>query len=471
MSEDNKKELIVIGAGPGGYAAAFRASDLGMKVSLIDPEVNPGGVCLYRGCIPSKALLQLVKIKQDAAKAAEFGMKFQEPEIDLKKIVEWKDAVVKKLTQGLGELSKARNVEYIRGKAKFKSPNEIEITAEEGDTYTLQFKNAIIATGSRSLSLPALEFDGKQIISSSEALKLKDIPDKMLIVGGGYIGLELGSVYAAFGSKVSVAEMTQGFLPGADRDLVQVFEKENPGLFEEVWFETEVIKAFKKNGKVKVTLKTKEGEKEKEFDKIMIAIGREPETGSLGLEIAEVETDDKGFIKVNAKRQTSNSNIYAIGDLTGEPMLAHKATHEGRVAAEVLAGEKGAAYDARSIPGIVFTNPEIAWCGLTETEAKEKGTDIRVLKFPWSASGRAVSLGAENGLTKLIVHPETGILLGGGVAGKNAGVLIPEISLAIEMGASAEDIALSIHPHPTLSETIMEAAELFSASPTHIFRK
>jgi len=362
-------------------------------------------------------------------------------------------------------------VEYIRGKAKFKSPNEVEVTAEEGDTYTLQFENAIIATGSRPLSLPDMEFDGKQIISSSEALELIDIPDKMLIVGGGYIGLELGSVYAAFGSKVSMAEMTPGFLPGADRDLVEVFEKENPDLFEEVWFETEVTKASKKKDKVKVILKTKEGEKEKEFDKIMIAIGREPETEFLGLENAEVETDDKGFIKVDAKRQTSSSNIYAIGDLTGEPMLAHKATHEGRVSAEVLAGEKGAAYDARSVPGIVFTNPEIAWCGLTETEAEEKGTDIRILKFPWSASGRAVSLGAENGFTKLIVHPETGILLGGGVAGKNAGILIPEISLAIEMGASAEDIALSIHPHPTLSETIMEAAELFSSSPTHIFKK
>lgn len=471
MPEDKKKELIIIGAGPGGYGAAFRAADLGMKVTLIDPEANPGGVCLYRGCIPSKALLQLVKLKQEAAKAADWGMKFQEPEIDIKKIAEWKDEVVKKLTQGLGELSKARNVEYIRGKAKFKSSKEVAITTEEGESYTLQFENAIIATGSKAISLPDMEFDGKQIISSSQALELKDIPDSLLIVGGGYIGLELGSVYAAFGSKVSIAEMTPGFLPGADRDLVKVFEKENPDLFEEVWFETEVKKASKKNGKVKVTLKTKEEEKEKEFDKVLIAIGREPDTGSLGLENAEVETNDKGFIKVNSKRQTSTSNIYAIGDLTGEPMLAHNATHEGRVAAEVLAGKKGAAYDARSVPGIVFTNPEIAWCGLTETKAEDKGRDIKVLKFPWSGSGRAVSLGAENGLTKLIVHPETGILLGGGVAGKNAGVLIPEISLAVEMGASAEDITLSIHPHPTLSETIMEAAELFSSSPTHIFRK
>lgn len=471
MPEDKKKELIIIGAGPGGYGAAFRAADLGIKVTLIDPEANPGGVCLYRGCIPSKALLQLVKLKQEAAKAADWGMKFQEPEIDVKKIAEWKDEVVKKLTDGLGVLSKARNVEYIRGKAKFKSPKEVEVTGEEGDTYTLQFEKAIIATGSRPISLPDMEFDGKQIISSSQALELKDIPDNLLIVGGGYIGLELGSVYAAFGSKVSIAEMTPGFLPGADRDLVKIFEKENQDLFEEVWFETEVTKASKKNGKVKVTLKTNNEEKEKEFDKILIAIGREPNTGSLGIENAVVETDDKGFIKVDAKRQTSTSNIYAIGDMTGEPMLAHNATHEGRVAAEVLAGKKGAAYDARSVPGIVYTNPEIAWCGLTETEAKAKGRDIRVLKFPWSGSGRAVSMGAENGLTKLIVHPETGILLGGGVAGKNAGVLIPEISLAIEMGASAEDIALSIHPHPTLSETIMEAAELFSSSPTHIFRK
>lgn len=471
MPEDKKKELIIIGAGPGGYGAAFRAADLGVKVTLIDPEENPGGVCLYRGCIPSKALLQLVKLKQEAAKAADWGMKFQEPEIDVKKIAEWKDEVVKKLTDGLGALSKARNVEYIRGKAKFKSPNEVSITTEEGDTYTLQFEKAIIAAGSKPMSLPDMEFDGKQIIGSSQALELKDIPDTLLIVGGGYIGLELGSVYAAFGSKVSIAEMSPGFLPGADRDLVKVFEKENQDLFEEVWFETEVKKASEINGKLKVTLEVKGEEMEKEFDKILIAIGREPDTGSLGLEHAGVETGDKGFIKVDAKMQTSTSNIYAIGDLTGEPMLAHHATHKGRVAAEVLAGKKAAAYDPRSVPGIVFTNPEIAWCGLTETRAKEKGRDIRVLKFPWSGSGRAVSLGANNGLTKLIVDPETGILLGGGVAGKHAGILIPEISLAIEMGASAEDIALSIHPHPSLSETIMEAAELFSSSPTHIFRK
>lgn len=469
MAKKEKKELIIIGAGPGGYGAAFRAADLGIKVTLIDPELNPGGVCLYRGCIPSKALLHISQVKQEAKKAAEWGLKFEEPEIDLKKMRVWKESVVKKLTQGLGQLSQSRKIGYIKGTASFKSENTIEVESEDGKQQ-LEFENLILATGSENIPLPGVEIDHKQIIDSTDALELKDIPESMLVIGGGYIGLEMGSVYAALGSKVSVAEMTEGFLPGADRDLVKIFEKEQP--FEELYFNTKVEEISVKNKKVSVKLSPKEGKaKEKKFDKVLVAIGRKPLTKTLKLENCGLKTSEKGFLKVDAKRRTEVKNIFAIGDIAEQPLLAHKATHEGRVAAEVIAGEEAALYDPHSIPAIVFTNPQLAWCGLTETQAKEKGTEIKVLKFPWSASGRAVAVGSPNGLTKLIVEKETGRILGGGVAGHNAGNLIMEISLAIEMAATAEDVALSIHPHPTLSETIMEAAEIFSGSPTHISKK
>lgn len=469
MSKKDKKELIVIGAGPGGYAAAFRAADLGLKVSLIDPEVNPGGVCLYRGCIPSKALLHIAKVKREAEEAKDWGLKFGKPDIDFKKMAQWKNKVVEKLTAGLGQLAKGKKIEYIKGEATFTGPNSVKVKPEEGNSFELEFENAIIATGSFISGLPNVELDHKQVIDSTDALELDEIPKKLLVIGGGYIGLELGSFYAAMGSKVSVAEMTPGFLPGADRDLVKILEKAK--LFENTWFETKVEKVFKQKNKVKVTLKNEEGEQEEEFDKVLVSVGRKPDSGSFDADKVGIEIDEKGFIKVDEKRQTNIENIYAIGDLTGEPMLAHKATHEGRIAAEAIAGDKGAGYDPQAIPGIVFTDPEIAWCGLTETEAKEKDIKVKVLKFPWTASGRAVSIGAENGLTKLLVHPENGRILGGGVAGKNAGSLIPEIVLAIEMAATAEDLALSIHPHPTLSETIMEAGEMFAGTPTHISKK
>ncbi|AVR44377.1 dihydrolipoyl dehydrogenase [Christiangramia fulva] len=469
MAEKEKKELIIIGAGPGGYAAAFRAADLGIKVTLIDPEVNPGGVCLYRGCIPSKALLHLSQVKQEAEKAAEWGLKFEEPEIDLKKIRKWKESVVKKLTQGLGQLSKSRKVEYIKGHAYFKSDEILVVEPGDGEKTEMGFENIILATGSENISLPGVEIDHKYILDSTDALELKEIPESLLVIGGGYIGLEMGSVYAALGSKVSVAEMTAGFLPGADRDLVKVFEKEQP--FEELYFSTKVEKLELKDKKVQVKLKPEDGKaQEKKFDKVLIAIGRQPQTKSLKLENCGLETNSDGFIEVDSKRRTGKKNIFAIGDLTGEPLLAHKATHEGRVAAEAIAMDDGAAYDPRSIPAIVFTNPQIAWCGLTSGEAKEKEMQVEILKFPWSASGRAVAIGQPNGITKLIVEKETGRILGGAVAGYNAGNMIMEISLAIEMAATAEDIALSIHPHPTLSETIMEAAEIYSSSPTHISR-
>ncbi|WP_373057645.1 dihydrolipoyl dehydrogenase [Zunongwangia sp. H14] len=462
-----KKELIIIGAGPGGYAAAFRAADLGIKVTLVDPEANPGGVCLYRGCIPSKALLHIAQVKQEALEAAEWGLKFEKPEIDLKKIRKWKEQVVKKLTGGLGQLSKGKKIEYIKGTAKFVSEKKLKIQPNDSEAYEAEFQNLILATGSVNVSLPAIEIDHNKIIDSKDALELKDIPKSMLVIGGGYIGLELGSVYAALGSKVSIAEMTPGFLPGADRDLVKIFEKEHP--FKDLFFNTKVEKVSIKKDKIKVELKEKNGKSsEKSFDKVLVAVGRKPNTDTLALENSGIKVNDAGFIEVDQKRKTRNENVYAIGDLTGEPLLAHKANYEGKIAAEAIAGIKGAAYDPGSIPAVVFTNPQLAWCGITESEAKEKGIEIKVLKFPWSASGRAVAVGSPNGLTKLLVEKKTGRILGGAVAGKNAGSLIPEISLAIEMAATAEDVALSIHPHPTLSETIMEAAEIFSGSPTHI---
>lgn len=466
-----KKELVIIGAGPGGYAAAFRAADLGIKTTLIDPELNPGGVCLYRGCIPSKALLHLAKIKQDAEKSAEWGLDFGKPKIDVKKIKAFKEDVVKKLTKGVGQLAKNHKIEYVQGKARFTSNKELKVTPKEGNEYTISFENVIIATGSVPVSLPDVKIDHKIIMDSTDALEMDEIPDSMLVIGGGYIGLELGSVYANLGCKVSVAEMTKGFLLGADRDLVKIFEKGNPKLFEATYFETKVERVSVKNKKAQVTLKTKDSKKEKKYDKVLVAIGRKPNSEEIGLEKAGVKTDKMGFICVDEMRRTSSATIYAIGDLTGEPLLAHKASHEGRVAAEVIARKKGAAYAPNVVPGIVFTNPEIAWCGLTESQAKENEVNIKVVKFPWSASGRAIALESPNGLTKLIIDAETGIILGGGVAGENAGSLIPEIALAVEMSSTAEDVSLTIHPHPTLSETIMESAEVFLGSPTHIMKK
>jgi dihydrolipoamide dehydrogenase len=465
MAKKDKKELVIIGAGPGGYAAAFHAADLGIKVTLIDPEVNPGGVCLYRGCIPSKALLHLSKTKEEAMQASKWGMKFEEPKIDIKKIASWKEKVVKKLTEGLGQLSKARNIEYIQGKAKFTGKNELEVTDNKGKTSVLSFEKVIIATGSSAVGLPELEIDHEKIWDATDALKLKEIPKKMLVVGGGYIGLELGSVYAALGTKVSIAEMTPGFLPGADRDLVKVFEKSEA--FKNVFFETKVEKVKITKKGVKVSLKGKKEEQSKKFDCVLVAVGRKPNTQNLGLKALGISANKKGFLEVDDKRRTKLEHIFAIGDITGEPMLAHKASHEGRIAAEVIAGKKGAAYDPKVIPAIVFTNPELAWCGLTEEEAKEKNKNVKVVKFPWSASGRAVGIEENTGLTKLLIDKETEVILGGAVAGKNAGSLIPEIALAIEMGSTASDLSLTIHPHPTLSETIMESAELFYGGATH----
>ncbi|MEK6477995.1 dihydrolipoyl dehydrogenase [Catalinimonas sp. 4WD22] len=462
---EQKYEVVVVGGGPGGYAAAFMAADLGMKTALVDPEENPGGVCLYRGCIPSKALLHVVKLKQEALEASEFGLSFDEPDINVKKIREWKNSVVQKLVGGLGQLSSKRKVEHIRGMAKFKDANTLEVE-HDGKKQKVSFEHAIIASGSEPASIPGIEFS-KNVMSSATALDLPDVPDNLLVVGAGYIGLEIGSVYAGMGSKVSVVEMTDKLMPGADRDLVDIFAKRNKDLFEEIMLETKVAEITGKR-KLKVKLEGKH-EGEHKFDKVLIAIGRKPRTNNLGLENTKVETDDKGFIQVNEQRQTAEPSIYAIGDVSGEPMLAHKASHEGKIAAEAIAGEK-VAYEPKAIPAVVFTDPEIAWCGITETQAKAEDIPVKVVKFPWAASGRATTLGRNDGLTKLIFDPETERILGVGIVGKSAGDLIPEAVLAVEMAAVAKDFSLTIHPHPTLSETIMEAADVLYGHATHIYR-
>lgn len=464
-------EVVVIGGGPGGYAAAFMAADLGLKAALIDPEINPGGVCLYRGCIPSKALLHLVKLKQEALEAAAWGIQFSEPKLDIDKIRKWKNEVVEKLTGGLGLLTKKRKITYIRGLAQFKDAHTLEITEGDDQGKQVKFQHAILATGSEPAELPGLSFDHQHILNSADALNIEEVPEKLLVVGAGYIGLEMGSIYAGLGSEVSLVEMTGDFMPGADRDLVAVFKKRNKDLFKIVMFGTKVTEAQVKKKKVQVKFEGKNADKgEDAYDKILVAVGRKPRTQNLGLKNTKVEVDDKGFVKVNAQRQTAEPSIYAIGDITGEPMLAHKASHEGKVAAEAIAGHK-TAFEPKAIPAVVYTDPEIAWCGLMEEEAKALNKEIKIAKFPWSASGRATTLGRSDGITKLIIEAETERILGVGIAGKNAGDLIPEGVLAVEMAAVAKDFALTIHPHPTLSETIMEAAEALYGQSTHVYRK
>ncbi len=470
-----KKQVIVLGAGPGGYAAAFQAANLGLDVALIDPKPDPGGVCLFHGCIPTKALLHLARVKEEAIMAGEWGLGFSEPEVDIDKVRSWKESVVKKLTGGLGQLAKSRKVDYLRGTARLTGKKTLEFSpsgenGKEDKKKEIEYENLIIATGASSASLPGIEFDNDLIMNSQTALELKDVPKKLLIVGAGYIGLEMSVIYKALGSEITIAEFTPDILPGADQDLKDIFKKERRDLMENTMFNTKATSVNKKKGRLNVKFETPEGEKEESFDKILIAVGNTPNTKGIGLEEAGIETDKKGFIKVDLARRTNVENIYAIGDVTGQPMLAHKASHEGRVAAEHIAGNK-TAYEPKAIPAVVFTEPEIAWTGLTETEAREQGIEYEVAKFPWAASGRAVSLGIKNGLTKLIIDPKSDRILGAAMVGKDAGSLVSEATLAIEMGAVARDLELTIHPHPTLSETIMEAAEIYYGHATHVHRK
>ena len=467
---ENKTQLAVIGAGPGGYPAAFLAADLGLEVTMIDPEDNPGGVCLYRGCIPSKALLHTAKVISEAKHSKNLGITFSKPKIDLDKLRDWKNTVVEKLVGGLGILSRQRKITYIQGRAKFVDSETLEIKKTDGEIMQLKFEHAVIATGSRPAQIPGFPNDSPHLLNSTSALDLPEIPKTMLVVGGGYIGLELGTVYAALGTKVSVVEMTSGLMQGADRDLVRVLQKSSEKNYESIMLDTKVLDMKETTKGIKVTFEG-EGLEEKElnFDKVLVSVGRKPNSENLGLENTEVEIDSKGFLKVDAQRRTADRNIFAIGDVAGEPMLAHKATHEGRTVAEVIAG-RDVVFEPNAIPAVVFTDPEIAWCGLTETEAKEKKINIKVARFPWGASGRATTLDRNDGVTKLIIDPETDRLLGMGIVGPGAGELIAEGVLAIEMGALASDLELTIHAHPTLSETVMESAEVYYGLSTHMYK-
>jgi dihydrolipoamide dehydrogenase len=469
MSE-NKINIAIIGAGPGGYAAAFLAADLGMSVTLIDKEKNPGGVCLYRGCIPSKALLHVAKLINETHEAKDWGIEFSEPKIDLAKLRNWKSSVVAKMTGGLGILSKQRKINYLQGKASFINSSTLKVEKETGEVDNLTFDKAIVATGSRIATVPSLEIKSGRILNSTTALDLPVIPKSLLVIGGGYIGLELGSVYCALGTKVSVVEMMPGLLPGADRDLVVHLSKRLEKSFDKIMLDSKVVEIKEESDGLQVKIQNKNGEiAEQKYDYVLMSIGRKPDTTGLGLENTQVKTNQRGWINVNEQLRTDDPNIFAIGDIVGEPMLAHKASHEGRVAVEVIAGHK-VAFEPKAIPAVVFTDPEIAWAGLTEIQAREKEIKYEAVKFPWAASGRATTIGRSDGVTKILVEPDTQRILGIGICGPGAGELIAEGVLAIEMGANLTDLKLSIHPHPTLSETIMEAAEVFFGQSTHVYR-
>jgi dihydrolipoamide dehydrogenase len=470
MSDTPNLNIAVVGGGPGGYAAAFLAADLGMKVTLIDQELNPGGVCLYRGCIPSKSLLHIAKLIEESRHAKNWGVEFAEPKIDLARLRSFKEGVVAKLTGGLGQLSKQRKVQYIQGKASFENSNTLRVAKADGTETSLSFDRIILATGSRPAVIPTLKLDTPRMMDSTGALSLSDIPKTLLVIGGGYIGLELGSVYAALGTRVSVVEMLPGLLPGADRDLVLPLQKKLEKNFEAILLNTTVSSVKEEANGIRVTFEGAEvKEREKVFDKVLVSVGRKPNSEIPGLDKTKVKVGPKGFIQVNKQLQTDDPIIYAIGDVVGEPMLAHKASHEGRTAVEAIAGHK-VAFEPAAIPAVVFTDPEIAWAGLTETQAKNENREIKVAKFPWAASGRAMTIDRIEGSTKIIFDPKTERVLGVGIVGAGAGELIAEGVLAIEMAAVARDVALTIHPHPTLSETVMESAEVFFGTSTHIYR-
>jgi dihydrolipoamide dehydrogenase len=484
--------LVVIGAGPGGHAAAFLAADLGMQVTLIDERPNPGGVCTFVGCIPSKALLHVAKLLGETAHASAWGIEFSEPKINIGTLRGWKDGIVSKMTGGLGQLAKLRKVRYVHGRASFVNATTVSVAVQGGGEERITFEKCVIATGSRPATLPNVSISPERLLDSTTALEIKRVPKTLLVVGGGYIGLELGTVYAALGSDVSVVEMTDGLLPGADRDLVNVLAKRASQAFTSIMLSTKVVKMEEQPDGVKVTFEGESASQnlnsspnpnpnpnsnsnpnsnpnEQLFDQVLVSIGRKPNGQIPGIENTRVEVDPRGFIKVDAQRRTAEPTIYAIGDVAGEPMLAHKASHEGRLAVEAIAGHK-VAWEPRAIPAVVFTDPEIAWCGLTETEAKKNGIEIEVAKFPWGASGRATTLDRNDGVTKLILEPKTERVLGVAIAGVGAGELIAEGVLAVEMGAVAKDLELTIHPHPTLSETVMESAEVFFGQATNFYR-
>ena len=463
-------EVAVIGAGPGGYPAAFALADKGKKVTLIDPELNPGGVCLYRGCIPSKALLHAAKVAEEARDAVDFGLSYGEPEIDPGKLFSWKDEVVSKLTGGLRTLVRARKVNYVRGRASFTSSSTLCVATPSGEEKEILFENAVISTGSVSRRIPGVDLASPNVVDSDGALSMGEIPKSLLVVGGGYIGLELGTFFSSLGTDVTVVEMLPGLVQGVDRDLAAVLKKRLDQKFHSIILRTKLISLSELDNEVQVSFEADGKNFQERYEKVLISVGRVPYTKSLGLENTRVGVDSKGFIETDSQRRTADSAIFAIGDVAGEPMLAHKATYEAKIVAEVINGAK-TQYDPRAVPAVIFTDPEIAWCGVTESEARESGMEVDVSKFPWAASGRALTLNRTDGLTKLITHKGTGRVIGVGIVGPQAGELISESVLAIEMGATAEDIAFSIHPHPTLTETLMEAAEGIYGASTHIVKR
>lgn len=457
--------LVVLGAGPGGYSAAFYAADQGYKVTLVDASDKLGGVCLHRGCIPSKALLHVSGLMAKIRQAKDFGIDFNIPHIDLKILNDWKEGIVSKVSDGLGQLCKQRGITYVTGRGVFVNSNTIKIFGGQ----SIVFDRCVIATGSRPV-VPDQFVDSKSVVmDSTEALSLSSIPEKLLVVGGGYIGLEMGTVYSALGSRVTIVEFKDGLLPEVDRDLVRPLQEKLFNEFESVYLGTEVV-SIRESGKLGyVTLASVNESKEESFDRVLLSVGRRPNTDEIGIENTKVELDSNGFVKVDLKGQTSDSAILAIGDISGEPMLAHKASHEARIAIDGLMG-KGVTEDT-VIPAVVFTDPEIAWCGLTESEARKKSLKFEVAKFPWRASGRAHTLGRTEGSTKLILQPESKRVLGVGIVGYGAGELIAEGVLAINMGAKADDLSHCIHPHPTLSETIMESADVSLGRATHVYKR
>ena len=459
-----KTQLVVLGAGPGGYSAAFRAADLGIDAVIVDARATLGGVCLNVGCIPSKALLHVAKVIQEAKHLSSHGVTFGEPTFDLDKIRGWKDSVVSQLTKGLSGMSKMRKVKHVQGYGKFTGPNTLEVQGDSGTT-TITFENAIIAAGSEPVSLPFVPKDDDRIMDSTGALEMKDIPEKMLILGGGIIGLEMGTVYNALGSQIDVVEFLDQLVPAADKDIMKVYMKTIKNKFNTM-LETKVTAVESKDDGVYVSFEGKQAPAEAvRYDRVLVAVGRRPNGSLLDADKAGVAVDERGFINVDKQMRTNVSHIFAIGDLVGQPMLAHKAVHEGHVAAEVIAGKKHF-FDPKGIPSVAYTEPEIAWVGLTEKEAKEQGVNYEASVFPWAASGRAIASAATDGMTKMIFDKDSGRVIGGAMIGTNAGEMLGEIGLAIEMGADAEDVALTIHAHPTLNESIGLAAEIFEGSIT-----
>ena len=464
-----KTEIVVVGAGPGGYAAAFYAADLGKKVIMVERDKRLGGVCLNRGCIPSKSLLYAAHTITAARESEHRGITFGPPKIDVAKLRAWKESIITRLAGGIAQLAKMRGVQVMNGRGYFEDSKTLRVETEQGQQF-INYEHAIIAVGSKSAMPKAFDLGNPRIMTSREALEVEEIPENLLVVGGGYIGMELGTVYATLGSKVVLVEALDSILAGADPDLGRPVVNYAKKAFKEVRVKTKVGKMATSGKQIKVEFEIDGQKKEELFDRVLVAVGRTPNSDDLGLENTKVTLDEKGFIKINEKQQTTDPAIYAIGDIAGGVLLAHKATKEGRIAAEVISGEESA-FVGVTIPAVVFTDPEVAWCGLTEAEAKEKGIEVEISKFPWAASGRALSFDRPDGLTKLIIDPNTERILGVGIVGYGAGELISEGVLAVEMGATAKDLALTVHPHPTLSETLMEAAEAYYGHATHIMAR